>query len=361
MGAGDSLLPALLIAALVVILLLLLGGAVYQRLGTAADFRRHPPPGRLVDVGGHRLHVLDSGKGHPTVVFDAGLPGSVLSWHKVQQELAQLVRVVSYDRAGLGWSDPGPEPRTAERIVEELRLLLDRAAVPGPYILVGHSFGGLTTRLFAARYPDEVAGLVLVDPVGPGEWVPLTERERRRLAGGAKLCRRAAMLGRFGVTRLVALLARAGAHTIARIAVLFISNGVLADTGSTIGPLGKLPADQRAIVHTFWVQAKFYAAMAGQIEALPESAAQVVRAGDRLEGKPVVVISAANAEPTRLAEQITIAQLSSRGRHLVAGASGHWIQLDEPELVTGAILGAIADLGRPPAPPARNPARHTIH
>ena len=248
MGAGDSLLPALVIAALV-ILLLLVGGVVYQRLGTAADFHRHPPPGRLVDVGGHRLHVLDSGKGHPTVVFEAGLPGSVLSWHQVQQELARLVRVVSYDRAGLGWSDPGPEPRTAERIVEELRLLLDRAGVPGPYILVGHSFGGLTTRLFAARYPDEVAGLVLVDPVGPGEWVPLTERERRRLAGGAKLCRRAAMLGRFGVTRLVALLARAGAHTIARIAGLLINNGVPGGPGPTIGPAVKPAARAAGSAH----------------------------------------------------------------------------------------------------------------
>ena len=354
------MLEALLIAALVV-LALAASGLAWQKLGTAADFRRHPPPGRLVDVGGHRLHVLDMGKGHPTVVFEAGLPGSVLSWHRVQKELARVVRVVSYDRAGLGWSDPGPDPRTAERIVEDLRRLLVRAAMPGPYILVGHSFGGLTTRLFAARYPDDVAGLVLLDPVGPGEWVPLTERERRRLAGGAKLCRRAAGLARFGGTRLVALLARAGAHTIARIAVLFISSGVLADTRSTIGPLGKLPAEERALVRMFWVQPKFYAAMAGQIEALPESAVQVARAGDRLEGKPVVVISAANADPARLAEQIAIAQLSSRGRHLLAGASGHWVQLDEPELVTGAVLEAIADLGRPPAPPSRDPVRHTIH
>lgn len=359
MGAGDPLLFALVIAAAVV-LLLAAGGFLWQKLGTAADLRRHPPPGRLVDIGGHRLHVLDSGRGHPTVVFESGLPGSVLSWRRIHRDLAQLVRVVSYDRAGLGWSDPGPEPRTAARAVDELRCLLDRAAVPGPYILVGHSFGGLTTRLFAARYPDDVAALVLVDPVGPGEWVPLSERERRRLSVGAKLCRRAEGLARFGFTRLVALLARVGAHTLARVAVLFISSGALADTRSTIGPLEKLPAEERTRVHTFWVQEKFYAAMAGQIESLPESAAQVLRAGDRLEGKPVVVISAANAGPARLAEQISVARLSSRGRHLVAGASGHWVQLDEPELVTGAILGAIADLGRPPAPPSRDPARHTI-
>jgi pimeloyl-ACP methyl ester carboxylesterase len=343
-----------------VIIALPVAGMVYQKLGTAADLRRHPPPGRLVDVGGHRLHIQTKGNGEPTVIFDAGLPGSVLSWHHVLPDLSRLVRAVAYDRAGLGWSDPGPEPRTAERIVEELRRLLDRAGVGPPYILVGHSYGGLTMRLFAALHPHEVAGLVLVDPVGPGEWAPLSEREGRRLAGGAKLCRRAALLGRFGVTRLVALLARAGAHTIARLAVLFISSGVLADTQSTIGPLGKLPAEQRSIVQMFWVQPKFYEAMAGQIEALPESAQQVLRAGNGLEGKPVIVISAANTEPRRLAEQISIAGLSSHGRHIVARKSSHWVQLDEPDLVTGAILEVIADLGRPPETGFGQPARPMI-
>jgi pimeloyl-ACP methyl ester carboxylesterase len=346
------LLEALLIVAAILVLLPL-AGFFYQKLGAVADFRRHPSPGRLVDVGGHRLHLLDSGAGHPTVLFESGLPGSVLSWFHVQQELARLVRVVSYDRAGLGWSDAGPEPRTAGRIVDELHRLLELANVPPPYILVGHSFGGLTTRLFASRFPDEVAGLVLVDPVGPEEWSPLSERERRRLAGGAKLCRRAALLARFGVTRLVGLLVRAGAHRLARFAVLFISNGVLADSGSTIGPLAKLPAEQRSIVGMFWMQPKFYAAMAGQVESLPESASQVARAADTLDPKPVIVISAANTEPARLAEQIATARLSSCGKHLVARKSSHWVQLDEPELVIGAVLGVIAELGRAPAPPSK--------
>lgn len=335
-------------------------GVAYQAFGTAADLRRYPPPGRLVHVGGRRLHILESGKGHPTVVCEAGLPGSVLSWSQVQHELSRVVRVVSYDRAGLGWSERRSEPRTAERIVEELHALLDGAGIEGPYVLVGHSFGGLTTRLFASRYPDEVAALVLVDPVGPGEWAPLSERERRRLAGGAKLCRRAARLARFGLPRLVALAARAGAHTLARLSVLFMSNGVLADAGTMIGPLTKLPGRDRAIVSRFWVQPKFYEAMASQIEAMPESAAQVLRAGDRLEGKPVVVISAANTEPARLAEQMAIARLSSQGKLLVARGSGHWVQLDDPALVTGAILGVIAQLGRVPAPFSSDSAHPTV-
>ncbi|HVB35085.1 MAG TPA: alpha/beta fold hydrolase [Patescibacteria group bacterium] len=354
------MISTLAIAALVVALLLLAGMA-YQRLGTARDLRRHPPPGRMIDIGGCRLHLLEKGKNHPTVVFESGLPGSVLSWSLVQEELSRLVRTVAYDRAGLGWSDPGPEPRSAESVTSELRLLLARAGVAPPYILVGHSFGGLTCRLYASRYPDEVAALVLLDPVGASEWFPLSEREKRRLEAGAKLCRRTALLARFGVTRLVGLLARIGAVRMAKMAVRWISAGQMADAGSAVSPLTKLPAGERSIVRTFWVQAKFYEAMAGQIAALPESAAQMARAGDRLEAKPVVVISARNTAPGRLAEQLSIVRLSSRGRHLVAHSSGHWIQLDDPELVTGIILEVIAELGRPSGRGSGSPASSLVH
>ncbi len=338
----------MLAVAALAVALLLLAGIAYQCFGAARDLRRHPPPGRLIDIGGRRLHLLDQGTNPPTVVFESGLPGSVLSWFLVQGELSRLVRTVAYDRAGLGWSDPGAEPRSAEKIAEELRSLLQRADVAPPYILVGHSFGGLTTRLYAARYPDEVAALVLLDPVGAGEWVPLGERERRRLAAGAKLCRRTALLARFGVARLIGLLIRVGALRMARTGVLLITGGAMADAGSRIAPLEKLPPEQRSMVHTFWMGAKFYEAMAGQIEALPESAAQVARADERLDPKPIVVISVGNTPTPRLAEQLSVVRQSSRGRHLVARACGHWIQLDDPELVTGAILEVIADLGRPP-------------
>lgn len=352
---------SVLAVAALVIASLLLGGMIWQWLGAASDLRLYPPPGRLIDIGGCRLHIVDQGKNHPTVVFEAGLPGSVLSWRRVQDDLSRLVRAVSYDRAGLGWSDRGKRPRSAEKIADELHCLLERAGVPPPYILVGHSFGGLTTRQYASRYPDEVAGLVLVDPAVPGEWFPLSERERRRLTGGARLCRRAAFLARFGVTRLVRLLARIGAGRLAKIAVLLISNGTLADGGTLVGPLAKLPPEQRSIVGTFWVQPKFYEAMAGQLEALPESAAQVAGAKANLEDKPIIVISAGDTPPRRLAEHLSLVAMSSRGRHLVASSSGHWIQLEQPDLVTGAILEVIADLGRPPARFGGSPTSSLVH
>ncbi len=354
------MLEALAISA-IVLATLLLAGALYHALGAAADLRRHPPPGRRIDVGGHRLHLWTSGVASPTVVFEAGLPGSVLGWTHILPELSRFARVAAYDRAGLGWSDAGPEPRSAERIVSELRTLLQRAGIPPPYVLVGHSFGGLTTRLFAARFPDEVAGLVLVDPIGPREWVPLCEGERRRLASGAKLCRRTAWLARFGVARAVAALVRMGAYDLTRHAVSLMSTGLLRDAASTVAPLRKLPPADRSIVAMFWIEPKFYRALASQIESIPQSAAQVMRAGDRLDDKPVIVISAADTEPERLAEQISIARLSSRGRHRIARASGHWIQLDEPALVTGAILELLADLRRATAPPLRPPLGPFIH
>ena len=185
-------------------------GVVYQVLGTRKDARVYPPPGRLLGLGSHRLHLLESGRGSPTIVLEAGLMSTVLSWSDLQRELAGSFRVVSYDRAGLGLSDIGPMPRTADRIVDELHTLLERATIPPPYVLVGHSFGGLTMPLFAARFPDEVAGIVLVDPVAPAEWNPPSEHDLKLTRIGANVCRRAALLARFGLIRFVAFLLTTG-------------------------------------------------------------------------------------------------------------------------------------------------------
>src|SRR3989454_1075347 len=153
------------------------------------DFRRYPPPGRLVNVGGHRLHIYCTGGGTPTVVMDSGFPGTSLSWTFVQPEVAKFTRACSYDRAGLGWSDAGPMPRTSRQIVDELHTLLRNARVEGPYVLVGHSFGTFTVRLYASTYPDEVAGMVLVVPTYPGEWLCMTGTVKRILMGAIQLSR----------------------------------------------------------------------------------------------------------------------------------------------------------------------------
>ena len=127
-------------------------------------------PGRLVSVGQHRLHLYCSGSGSPTVLLEAGMGGNHLDWIRVQPEVAKTTRVCSYDRAGYGWSEPGPKPRTAERISAELDALLHNAEIDGPLVLVGHSFGGMLSLYHAGRYADRVAGLVLVDSMHPKQF-----------------------------------------------------------------------------------------------------------------------------------------------------------------------------------------------
>src|SRR5262245_64784648 len=138
------------------------------------------PPGQLVDVGGFRLHCHAEGRGCPTVVLDAALGGSSISWTYVQPRIAEFARTCAYDRAGFAWSDRGPLPRTAGRMADELNILLERSGETPPYVLVGHSFGGLVTRIFAARYRALSAGLVLVDPAQPEDWVDPAPKERAR-------------------------------------------------------------------------------------------------------------------------------------------------------------------------------------
>lgn len=144
--------------------LLLSAGGVFEFSASLLEKREIPrPPGVLVDVGGYRLHMQEAGDGDCTVVFEAGMGFPSLDWALVQPEVAKFAKTVSYDRAGLGWSDESPYPRTSEQIATELHILLEKANVPKPYILVGHSMGGIHVRVYAQKYPDEVAGLVLVD------------------------------------------------------------------------------------------------------------------------------------------------------------------------------------------------------
>ena len=325
------------VSALIVLLL----GAVYEAVGTRRDRKRFPPPGRLVDVGGHRLHVLELGSGSLTVVLEAGLMSTVQSWSNLQRDLAQSYRVVSYDRAGLGWSELGPTPRTADRIVDELHTLLHRAAIPPPYILVGHSFGGLTMPLFAARFPEETAGMVLVDPVVPAEWDPPSAHDHKLTRIGAKVCRRAAMLSRIGVLRFVAFLLTTRAAKLASHLVRLISRGAPAESGSVSSPwFAALPANERAMASVFWVQEKFALTIASQLENLPVSAAQVSKVSS-IADKPVVILSAHTAPEHRRKEHAAIARRAPLGSHVIAGKSSHWIMQDEPAIVIQAVATVV--------------------
>src|SRR3954454_13411972 len=140
-----------------------LTGATYQWRATRRDLAAVPAPGRRVQVEGRTVHIWCSGSGAPTVILETGLGGTTADWGFVQPETARFTRVCSYDRAGVGYSDRGPSPRTARRIAYELAQLVDRSGIPGPLVLVGASIGGFAVRVFASVYPAKAAGLVLVD------------------------------------------------------------------------------------------------------------------------------------------------------------------------------------------------------
>lgn len=152
---------------------LIAGGlAGYERL---AESRLPPPPGRMVDIGGYRLHIDCQGTGSPAIILEAGLGDMGLSWSEVQPALARLTRVCSYDRAGIGWSDASPFPRDLTHESDELHTLLARADIRPPYILVGHSYGGDLARLYTARFAQGIEGLVLVEATNEDQWWKIPE------------------------------------------------------------------------------------------------------------------------------------------------------------------------------------------
>ena len=253
-------------------------------------------PGRLVDIGTHRLHIHCSGSGEPAVVFDAALGGSSLSWTIVQPAVAEFTTACSYDRAGFGWSEGGPQPRTVSRIADELYELLTRAGVRPPYVFAGHSFGALTTRLFAARHPTLIAGLVLIDPAHPEDWVDPQESERARIARGTRLCRHGAIAARLGIASVVSALVSAGALSAARrIAAMASRGGLQRDDEQVLAPATKLPQDVRAALKWMWTQPRFFEALGSQIDSISTSAAEVPLDPD-YGNLPLVTISAATGE-----------------------------------------------------------------
>lgn len=326
-------------------LLALVAGAVYQRIGSRRDAQRFPAPGQIVAVGDLRLHLNSQGQGSPCVVFDSALGGSSLSWALVQPQVARFTRACSYDRAGTGWSSPGPQPRTAERYADELHRLLKNAGLPPPYILVGHSYGGLTARLFAARHPLETAGLVLLDAADVGQWTELKPHDQLKIERGARMARRGVWAARLGLARLVASLAGAGALGSARRTGGFLVPELPRPIQDRLlAPFQRMPSEVRQAAGWFWTRPEFYQALSSQIAHVPASAAQVAAAPipDRL---PVTVISASeNEDPDWAERQETLTRSFPMGRHLVAEGSSHWIPIDRPDLVVEAVRQMVEEV-----------------
>jgi len=277
--------------------------------------------------------------------MEAALGGSSISWSLIQPAVARQTRVCSYDRAGFGWSEAGPMPRTAGRVADELRVLLDRGGVPPPFVLVGHSFGGLVMRIFAARHRSEVAGLVLVDPAHPEDWVRPAPKEQVKIDRGVRLCRSGATAARFGAARLVSGLVTLGLFGVARGLARVVSRGGLSrEDEGILAPLWKLPPEARKPLRQFWTQEQFFDALGGQIASISTSAAETLEAaGNGYDDLPLITISSTDPGDYRLRQQDLLARLSRRGQHIVASNSGHWIPLDQPQVVIDAIREVLAD------------------
>lgn len=322
-------------------LALLIAGILYQWIGAASDARRYPPPGRLVDVGRGRLHVHERGTG-PTVVFDAGISASSLSWLMVAPRVAEFARAVTYDRSGLAWSDRTHGPVSARSLARELHVLLHATAAPRPYVLVAHSFGTFVVRAFASEFPGEVAGVVLVDPIFPAEWLNMSRAERRRMSGGIFLSRVGALLASVGFVRLVLNLLLKGSRTGPRRAARMFGSEAAALLTRLVLQVRKLPEDVWPIMRAHWSRPRSFLAMADHLGSLRRSAAEIAAARP-LGDVPLVVLTAGSQPPAVREEHARIAAQSPRGLQTVVDDAGHWILIDEPGAVVDAVRRVVED------------------
>jgi pimeloyl-ACP methyl ester carboxylesterase len=312
----------------------LAAGAIYQAVGARVSARRYPPPGELIDACGQRLHLVCAGGGGPTVLFEAGVAATSLSWTRVMPAVATFARTCAYDRAGLGWSEPASAPRTVEQIVAELRAVLTRTAATGPAVLVGHSFGAFVVLVYASRYPGDVAGLVLVDP--PSEWQDLSATRAGLVRRGIQASHLGGALARIGVVRASLALLTGGAPGVTRNGIRILGPRAVRTLEHLAGEVRKLPPEVHPHVQAIWCNPKCFRAMAEHLAALRPmgtAAGEVTSLADL----PLAILSAGDQPPDVIAQHNVLARLSSRGRHIVAEKSSHWIHLDEPELVVKSI------------------------
>ena len=341
-----------LLAPLVLFGALLLFGLVYQAAGEWIDRRRFPPPGRCVTVDGQRLHYIEAGppetgelgparESAPTVLLEAGISASSITWSSMMPRLSDHARVIAYDRGGLAWSGAAIEARLADRMVLELEGLLDATGARGPLILVGHSFGGLLCLMYAAKHRERVSGIVLVDPVTRCEWAPLRPNQAARLHFGVRMALRGALLAKLGVVRLSLALLIHGARAFPKAVAKATSGGANRAIERWIGEVKKLPPESWPIVRAHWSVPKTFFSMASHLENLPESVSQYDPA-DFPAHVPLTVLSAESANLFAVAEHHADAKRSLIGEHHVVPDSGHWIHLDRPDAVAESVIRMIA-------------------
>jgi len=308
----------IVLALLIIILTLAATGFLYENISEARDRRFNAMGGRLVGLGARKMHINCTGEGGPAVILDSGLGDTYVSWHKVQPEIAKFTRVCSYDRAGLGYSDPSPRSRTSRVIAQELHELLQAAGVATPYVIVGHSMGGYDVRLYTSIYPREVVGMVLVDASHPDQENRFPAELKNMEGSWQRETEFIAYTTPFGVPRLMGL------------------------------------CEEGAIDRATDCNGRTAKERLAEIRAFPESAAQAAATGP-FGDLPLVVLShdpdkPSNDLPPDLARPVSelwekmqedLAHLSTRGTQTVAKNSGHYIQIDRPDVVIDAVRNVV--------------------
>ncbi len=320
---------------------LLFAGAIYQHLGSRRDRKRFTGSGRWVSVGrGCDLYLFASGAGEPTVVFESGIGATHLNWRHIQESTEPFAATVSYDRAGLGWSGRCQTARTPANVAAELHEMLRGAEIRPPFILVGHSFGGLVMRRFALLYPDEVAGVLLVDPMRCEEWPPLEPSKQSQLDMGKKLLRYAMPITQCGLARLaVTLLFCRAAKLSKQLAGAALPNGhhVLHRITTEVR---KMPREIWPVVAAHWSRPAFYAGIRSHLQSIPDTVREM-HIAEPIRSIPVTVLTPANAPPL---DQNQLAHIGDNVRQEIATQSAHWIHLDEPGLVVDSIRALSAQV-----------------
>jgi pimeloyl-ACP methyl ester carboxylesterase len=324
------------IAGIIAVLLALLfaGLAINQRMALARMRAALPAPGELIDVAGHAFHLNCLGSGAPTVLIDAGNGSFSLEWTPIQRELSAVARVCTFDRPGYGWSAPGPAPRDGAQVVAELHTALAGNAAP-PYILVGHSLGGVHLRLFAAQYPQDVAGMVLIDTPYPLAVTPELEAQMRSSIGFYQAME---LLTRSGVLRVLGPLGGAG---------------MLPETAA------KLPADLQGVYLELLLDPAQYSTAAAEMAQLPQTFAEAdasLSGAQPFGALPLIVLTAGRqpapgstpfdaqtvpAAASWLDAGQALAAQSSRGEQRILAASGHLVHLDAPQEVVRAVQDVV--------------------
>lgn len=310
--------------ALGVALCLVMTGSIYESVCRRRDARQYPPLGQLIDVGGHRLHVLSKGTEGPTVVIEQGAGGPSLAWFDLQEQIATFARVCLYDRAGYQWSDPVSGPRSLQDRVKDLHILLAKADLPRPYVLVAHSYGGFLVRLFARDYRESVAGLVLIDTPDASVYFRNTVLSRYSQIAGVMIAMK--FLSAVGLPRILQhLFAKRTDNAASKVS-------------------GQITAGM--------VRREYFAAASDDIASL-KRASQWLRQSDALGllgDIPLVVITHGQPFPgpfVVLEEgwregQEKLAALSTNSVLIVADKANHMIYQDEPRVVVDAIQSVVA-------------------